>query len=454
MIAYSGRTASKLKTENKPIKEGYQRLTLADQSGYSSTWDYWIPRISIWKAPKLAELGRKASAVPYLTKQLPQLDRQQYHLYLDNFFVSLRLVIYLRNLPNPIGVTGTSKSNAGHPQATIDILAELANRRDKLIWGESTGYVCTEEISRSSLIRLEAPESPDQSEAVRSALPIGGPGSRRNSGSSSPDPLSLLDWISCPPDLPIRASPVQPLLQSNAHLCNSITWIDQKVTLWMTSVYEHPDTGLRTRVIRHGHRNNPKIDFTRSFGTDNVRDLPIPEMVDDYNHGMGGVDLGNQFRAEFDLDRRFSRIWRPLAMDLVKIWTKNAFILYRIKAEEPHLIFKDFRDSLLVELKQIYTESGNAHTRRLGRSRGSQLVSGIPESRRCIIGWRKAGKLRQCQACTANKRERRHRVLAESVSAANRRPARTIYVCQGCEIPLCHDDACWDSWHRRKYLPN
>lgn len=141
-------------------------------------------------------------------------------------------------------------------------------------------------------------------------------------------------------------------------------------------------------------------------------------------------------------------------MDLVKIWTKNAFILYRIKAEEPHLIFKDFRDSLLVELKQIYTESGNAHTRRLGRSRGSQLVSGIPESRRCIIGWRKAGKLRQCQACTANKRERRHRVLAESVSAANRRPARTIYVCQGCEIPLCHDDACWDSWHRRKYLPN
>lgn len=115
-------------------------------------------------------------------------------------------------------------------------------------------------------------------------------------------------------------------------------------------------------------------------------------MVDDYNHGMGGVDLGNQFRAEFDLDRRFSRIWRPLAMDLIKIWTKNAFILYRIKAGEPHLTFKDFRDSLLVELKQIYTDSGNAHTRKLERSRGLRVIPEIPESRRCVIGWTKAGR--------------------------------------------------------------
>jgi hypothetical protein len=40
--------------------------------------------------------------------------------------------------------------------------------------------------------------------------------------------------------------------------------------------------------------------------------LPIPGMIDDYNHHMGAVDIADQLRAKFTTAQRTKRSWLPL----------------------------------------------------------------------------------------------------------------------------------------------
>ena len=445
MIGYSGRSADLINAENKPISRGYQRLCLADKSGYSCTWDYYRPKLGMVQAPKLPELGRKASAVPFLVRQLPNQETQEYHLFLDNFFTSRHLVCYLRELPFPVGCSGTSKPNAGHPQATLDTLARLG-RQKRILWGSSTGFACADHPGH--VPKRLVPDTGSQSEVT-------------SIGSS---PTLVMDYMShvkhdspdrnsSPADLPVRTRP-KPRFIQNSHLCNSITWVDQKVTLWMTSVYEHDlGTGLQTRLASHAHGVNPSIDYSVAFGPDRRREVLLPIIVDDYNHYMGGVDLGNQYRAELTVNGRFDRIWRPLALDLLKIMTKNAWILYRKEPNTRDLTFKGFRTKLLIEIKEHYTLFGRAHTRKAHKYRGQEIQTPIPEARRCLIGWNRLTKRRQCSACSANRLDR-VRLAELSANQRRKRPSLTSFCCQDCRVALCHKEVCWQSWHGRKYLPN
>lgn len=48
------------------------------------------------------------------------------------------------------------------------------------------------------------------------------------------------------------------------------------------------------------------------FGSHARKELPVPKPINDYNHGMGGRDVANQLRAEYDVQRRNRRTWRAL----------------------------------------------------------------------------------------------------------------------------------------------
>ena len=57
------------------------------------------------------------------------------------------------------------------------------------------------------------------------------------------------------------------------------------------------------------------------------RFLPIPQMVDDYNHFMGGVDIADQLRAKFSTQQRTHRSWFPLFFWMLDTSIVNAYIL-------------------------------------------------------------------------------------------------------------------------------
>ncbi|CAB4413540.1 unnamed protein product [Rhizophagus irregularis] len=49
----------------------------------------------------------------------------------------------------------------------------------------------------------------------------------------------------------------------------------------------------------------PRINNTNSstvkrvFGDNSKKELPIPEIIDDYNHFMGGVNIADQYRSSY-----------------------------------------------------------------------------------------------------------------------------------------------------------
>jgi hypothetical protein len=55
--------------------------------------------------------------------------------------------------------------------------------------------------------------------------------------------------------------------------------------------------------------------------------LPIPRMVDDYNHFMNGVDIADQLRAKFTTEQRTHRSWLPLFYFCLNTAIINAYIV-------------------------------------------------------------------------------------------------------------------------------
>ena len=88
--------------------------------------------------------------------------------------------------------------------------------------------------------------------------------------------------------------------------------------------------------------------------------LPIPQMVDDYNHFMNGVDIADQLRAMFTTEQQTSRTWMPLFYYLLDTAICNAYILsehYRkSKANYKYIrgTHQAFRENLIDELLTHY----------------------------------------------------------------------------------------------------
>jgi hypothetical protein len=88
------------------------------------------------------------------------------------------------------------------------------------------------------------------------------------------------------------------------------------------------DSPLRT-VARE--RRRPKQTGTddaqtrKVFGEHVQPELDIPEMIDDYNHNKGGVDLFSQGKSHSDLVRRDARTWRPCFGFFLGVALHNAY---------------------------------------------------------------------------------------------------------------------------------
>src|SRR5438034_6596511 len=66
----------------------------------------------------------------------------------------------------------------------------------------------------------------------------------------------------------------------------------------MTTVYNLTDMIIRARK-RPSHTSTYASITRLVFGDSPVKELPIPVGINAYNHHMGEVDIGNQYRAGF-----------------------------------------------------------------------------------------------------------------------------------------------------------
>ena len=60
----------------------------------------------------------------------------------------------------------------------------------------------------------------------------------------------------------------------------------------------------------------------------------IPQLIDDYNHWMGGVDLADQRIAYYQPDLRCRRNWIPIFIQMMSIIRNNAYHVYKDAMEK------------------------------------------------------------------------------------------------------------------------
>lgn len=79
----------------------------------------------------------------------------------------------------------------------------------------------------------------------------------------------------------------------------------------MTTIHD-----LQTRTLVNQRRpqdtSTNAASVRKIFGPEVQKLLAILTLIDDYNHYMGGVDIGDQLRAYYTTQLRSRRNWLPL----------------------------------------------------------------------------------------------------------------------------------------------
>ena len=106
-----------------------------------------------------------------------------------------------------------------------------------------------------------------------------------------------------------------------------LRWEDNNIVRLLSTI--HPGNEYTLSQRRKPRTTSTNANFTRQvFGDQNSKVLPIPKIVDDYNHHMNSVDLADQRRAAYTTHVRACRNWLSLFYFLLDISLVNSHILF------------------------------------------------------------------------------------------------------------------------------
>jgi hypothetical protein len=118
-------------------------------------------------------------------------------------------------------------------------------------------------------------------------------------------------------------------------------WKDSNVVLFMSTIGLPGDTVERPR--RRPVSAKPLVQAT--WEGQSTKKLPIPKLIDLYNHHMNGVDRADQVRSYYSFKRRQFRTWKPLFNYLFQTAISNAARLWihqtkNTNKRSAHLLFR------------------------------------------------------------------------------------------------------------------
>jgi hypothetical protein len=108
------------------------------------------------------------------------------------------------------------------------------------------------------------------------------------------------------------------------------------------TIYRAEDYIFRIRKRSTETSTNAK-NARKPFGDQTQKDLEIPLYINDYNHNMNGVDLANQLRQAYEIQRIGYRTWLPLFYWVLNQAVVNAFKLSSLSGAwtGSHLSFRE-----------------------------------------------------------------------------------------------------------------
>ena len=109
---------------------------------------------------------------------------------------------------------------------------------------------------------------------------------------------------------------------------SAVKWMDTRSVILLSNF--HCPNAI-SNVTRREKKSSQKIR------------LSCPVMVSDYNAHMGGVDLTDQLKVTYELDRKHSfRFYLRVFFDLMDIAVVNAYVIFRKLRNEKQMTLFDF----------------------------------------------------------------------------------------------------------------
>ena len=117
-------------------------------------------------------------------------------------------------------------------------------------------------------------------------------------------------------------------------VCSAL-WQDNNMVLFLTMIHD-----LRQLVFANCRRakksSTNAISARKPFGEfENCKLLPIPEMIDDYNQFMSGVDIADPLCSDYPTHQKCQRTWLPFRFWVLDTTVSNCYII------DKHLLTPD-----------------------------------------------------------------------------------------------------------------
>ena len=181
-----------------------------------------------------------------------------------------------------------------------------------------------------------------------------------------------------------------------------------------------------------------------------VRPLPIPQMVDDYNHFMNGVDIADQLRARFSTQLQSSRTWMPVFYYLLDTAIGNAYILSEHHRKSKGFKYvsgthRAFREALIEELLVQYKiEPARKYVN------GRHLPVCRLDRPETIHQKATTSYCGSCHFCRFRRDMLENRLGIIGEIGANRNVRQTQVMCAHCQVYLCKK--CFTLFHDFKSI--
>ena len=225
--------------------------------------------------------------------------------------------------------------------------------------------------------------------------------------------------------------------------CLCILWQDNNSVLAVTTA--HSLHRQEDRVKRQ--RKRPKITSTNAAQAYSCLEgqskkwLRVPIPIDDYNHGMNGVDMASQIRGGFSVHQPLEvKWWRSILYCILDICANNAYLIWKTTQDEKdHELHEWFIDAL-IEAMTNYDMHAPASGNPLKHSWHREEKVGV-----CAWGRKHKGGCVQGDKKNASTRQVLREVSGNARPTTRPRQIRTA--CKQCGVHLCIDRSCWRRYH-------
>ena len=428
IAAFEGRAKETVQIPSKPTPEGFKLWILGDH-GYQYRWLFHAKGTQKGQGPQgLSPTWKQWPKTTQVVLQLledAQVVPGRCCVWLDNLFSSEPLFRYLRQ--REIGAAGTVR--------TVNTAREEEEAENSIL-GALLGASGTHGST-------QAPTEPASTQGSTQA-PASTQGSTQKKKKGTQDEVINRGITPRIARLKSLAGAIEwgtqyVDTQSDGQVLQ-IAFRDQVVVLFFTTVHRcTQEKGLEMVLRTRKRPNNQNTKAKAPFGASTTKVLPFPVALDDYNHFMGAVDLGDQLETYFEPAFRLFKHWKALFRWLLMTTITNCWVLWDRKGTQNRRKHNHRWFLREIALRLLKPVKGKEFRKRIELQ---EAVNNTPGTQHTQGRLSKKGYCVVCRS-RGSTRSALQSIEPNTVNGGRKRPPQSNFGCLGCNKHLCSSRDCF-----------